>query len=123
MPSDATIENHIAWARERTLAALSDAGVQALITTSPVNVQYLTGYRSYFHAMHVTNQAFAVLTAEGKCVLVIPSSDGDFVAMQEPHVDEVRTYGSFYFEAAHPESSPVSRAERNLAALGHQMTN
>lgn len=122
MTQKIALQDHTEIARTRTMSALHDLGADALIATSPANVQYLTGYRSWTHPMHISNQTYALLTAEGKRVLVLPSSDGDFISMGEHHADEIRTFGTFYIEAADPKST-LTEAERHMAVFSAGMVN
>jgi Xaa-Pro dipeptidase len=116
------LNEHVRLARERTATALQLAGAQALVASSPANIQYLTGYRSFFHNMHIVNQSFVLLTPEGKCVLVVPSSDGDFVAMGGFSADEVQTYGTFYVEPA-DGGAVLTDHEVPFASLAASMVN
>ena len=100
MEQGTKLRDHFYIAIECTRAMLSDAEADALIVTSPANVQYLTGYSSWTHPMHITNQTMVILTAEGKRILLIPSTDGDFISMNNFEADEVQTYGTFYIESA-----------------------
>ena len=62
---------HLEHALGRSLAVLRKAGADALIAASPANVRYLTGSSGWTHSMHITNQTYVVLTADGKKTLVI----------------------------------------------------
>jgi len=105
---------HLRSVVERATCALQEAGLEALIASSPANVRYLTGYSSWTHPMHVTNQTYAILTREGKRILIIPSTDADFLAMESFSADEVHTFGSFYYYQEQFNGASLSPEEVRL---------
>lgn len=111
---------HLEHALGRSLAVLRKAGADALIAASPANVRYLTGSSGWTHSMHITNQTYVVLTADGKKTLVMPSTDGDFLSMYDYAVDEVRTFGTFFIEAPEREK-PLSAEEAHMRAFAARM--
>jgi Xaa-Pro dipeptidase len=122
MPANVSLREHVEVATRRILQALRRAGADALIATSPANICYLTGFRSWTHSLHITHQTYLVLTADGKRSLLLPSSDADFVSMDGFLADEVRTFGTFYVEPAN--GSVIHTAEeRHLASFGDEIVN
>lgn len=122
MSGKVELQDHVSLAIERTLVALRDAGVDALVATSPANIQYLTGYRSWTQPLLTASTTFLVLTAERKRILVLPQSESDFIAMSEYEADEVRTFGTFYIESAAP-GAELTENEQNMARLSSGKMN
>ena len=122
MIPDAGMSQHLAMTRATTLAAMQAVQAGALLVTSPANVQYLTGYRSFPHGLRNTNQTSVLLTRDGDLTLLLPSSDGDYVSMAGFEADKVVTFGTFYIEAA-AEGASLTADEEHMRAFAAQMTN
>jgi Xaa-Pro aminopeptidase len=122
MPPAAGLSQHLALTHAKTLAAIQTAQAGALLVTSPANVQYLTGYRSFPHGLRNTNQTSVLLTRDGELTLLLPSSDGDYVSMGGFEADHVVTFGTFYIEAA-AEGAALTPDEEHMRGFAAQMTN
>ena len=95
---------------------MQDAGLDALIATTPANIRYFTGYHSWVHQL-MPNQTSVVFTVEGKCILLIPASDADFITMCNFIVDSVKTYGKFFFETLNTPTGNTKEVQKLAAFL------
>jgi Xaa-Pro dipeptidase len=84
--------------RSRANRLLKEAGLDAVIATTPENVTYVAGYISQF--MHIGRGAeiYAVFPAEPvQPVLVLPSYDMPILAQEGCWIEDLRSYGASYF--------------------------
>ena len=101
-------------------------GLDAIVTTSPVNITYLTGYRWWLDPLfkdYMVNPGgsdelifpgYAVLPAEGPPILIVSS----FLAMNAVHLDslELHVFGELPLPAS-PRPEGFSAAEQQIAEL------
>ncbi len=77
---------------ERLTAALDEAGLDALVATTPANVLYVAGFHSLIRATCSRLELYAVFS-RGGTALVLPAADAVTAAVEGAAVDHVRCYG------------------------------
>ena len=82
--------------KARLTAVLEAEGLDALVSSTTENLQYLTGFRSIAHALFRGLELYGVFTRRG-VGLVIPFIDATGVSSDGIEVDRIACYGSFFF--------------------------
>jgi Xaa-Pro dipeptidase len=100
--------------KSRLSRVLDAEGLDALIASTPENVQYLTGFRSIAHALFRGLELYAVFTRQG-VGLVIPFIDATGVSADGITVDRLACYGKFFFNYADPPG-PVGARVREITS-------
>jgi Xaa-Pro dipeptidase len=96
----------------RLTRVLDAEGLDALIASTPENLQYVTGFRSIAHALFRGLELYGVFTRQG-VGLVIPFIDATGVAADGIAVDRLACYGKFFFNYA-DEPGPVGARVREI---------
>ena len=92
---------------------LAGSGYDALLLTTPANVQYVTGYRSVAAAVH-GRSTMAALVTESRVIVVgsVADSAPAFDFGLDP--EEYLAYGRFYFESgAGPAQRPTELVDQH----------
>jgi len=87
------MDQHI---QARLTAVLESEGLDALVSSTTDNLQYLTGFRSIAHALFRGLELYGVFTRRG-VGLVIPFIDSTGVSSDGIEVDTIACYGNFFF--------------------------
>jgi Xaa-Pro aminopeptidase len=87
--------------KARLTKVLDAEGLDALVSTTTENLQYVTGFRSIAHALFRGLELYGVFTRRG-VGLVIPFIDATGVAADGIAVDRLACYGKFFFNYADP---------------------
>jgi Xaa-Pro aminopeptidase len=82
--------------KARLTKVLDAEGLDALVASTPENLQYVTGFRSIAHALFRGLELYGVFTRQG-VGLVIPFIDATGVSADGIVVDRLACYGKFYF--------------------------
>src|SRR5882724_12087147 len=85
--------------KARLTKVLDAEGLDAIVATTPENLQYVTGFRSVAHALFRGLELYGVFTRQG-VGLVIPFIDATGVAADGIAVDRLACYGKFFFNYA-----------------------
>ena len=85
--------------KSRLTRVLDAEGLDALVASTPENLQYVTGFRSIAHALFRGLELYGVFTREG-VGLVIPFIDATGVSADGIVVDRLACYGKFFFNYA-----------------------
>ena len=88
-----------AHVKSRLTKVLDAEGLDALVASTPENLQYVTGFRSIAHALFRGLELYGVFTREG-VGLVIPFIDTTGVSAEGIQVDRLECYGKFFFNYA-----------------------
>ena len=96
---------------DRLSAVLERRGLAALVATMPVNIAYVTGFRSLTQEVYATRQ-LAVFTARGTA-LVVPAVDLAAIVADGIEVDHVTCFGGFVSSYA----ETLGPAERRIQEL------
>jgi Xaa-Pro aminopeptidase len=76
---------------------LEAEGLDALVSSTTDNLQYVTGFRSIAHALFRGLELYGVFTRRG-VGLVVPFSDATGVSSDGIEVDRIACYGNFFFD-------------------------
>lgn len=95
--------------RSRVLAAMAEAGVDALLVTDPADVHYLTGYNTFEVSVHI-----ALVFSEHRTWLQVPSIETG-PAVVTAWIDEVIGYR---WEAVDSVVEPLCEALASFSAIG-----
>jgi Xaa-Pro dipeptidase len=87
------MDQHI---QARLTTVLESEGLDALVSSTTDNLQYLTGFRSIAHALFRGLELYGVFTRRG-VGLVIPFIDSTGVSSDGIEVDTIACYGNFFF--------------------------
>src|SRR5215470_19153950 len=88
-----------AHVQSRLSRVLDAVGLDALLSTTTENLQYVTGFRSIAHALFRGLELYGVFTRQG-VGLVIPFIDSTGVSADGIQVDRLECYGKFFFNYA-----------------------
>ena len=100
--------------KSRLTRVLDAEGLDALIASTPENLQYVTGFRSIAHALFRGLELYGVFTRQG-VGLVIPFIDATGVSADGITVDRLACYGKFFFNYADPPG-PVGARVREITS-------
>ena len=100
--------------KARLTQVLDAEGLDALVATTPENLQYVTGFRSVAHALFRGLELYGVFTRKG-VGLVIPFIDSTGVSADGIQVDRMACYGNFFFNYA-DDPGPIGARVREITA-------
>lgn len=98
----------------RAQSAMRQLDVCALVTTSPENVTYLTGYDNWPLYTLRNDLVLAIVDAEGRRALVVPMAAGEYLAELPPDDCRIFLYGTFVM-GANPDGDMTESEEHVLA--------
>ena len=101
--------------KSRLTKVLDAEGLDALVASTPENLQYVTGFRSIAHALFRGLELYGVFTRQG-VGLVIPFIDATGVSADGIAVDRLACYGRFFFNYAEPPGPVGSRVREITSA-------
>jgi Xaa-Pro aminopeptidase len=97
------------------LAKVLDAeGLDAIVASTPENLQYVTGFRSIAHALFRGLELYGVFTRRG-VGLVIPFIDSTGVSADGIEVDCIACYGNFFFNFT-DQPGPIGTRVREITS-------
>ena len=100
--------------KSRLRKVLDAEGLEALVASTPENLQYVTGFRSIAHALFRGLELYGVFTRQG-VGLVIPFIDATGVSADDIAVDRLACYGKFFFNYADPPG-PIGARVREITS-------
>src|SRR5947207_7599235 len=100
--------------KSRLTKVLDAEGLDALVASTPENLQYVTGFRSIAHALFRGLELYGVCTRQG-VGLVIPFIDATGVSADSIAVDRLACYGKFFFNYAE-QPGPVGARVREITS-------
>ncbi|HEY7253264.1 MAG TPA: Xaa-Pro peptidase family protein [Methylomirabilota bacterium] len=101
--------------KSRLTRVLDAEGLDALVASTPENLQYVTGFRSIAHAIFRGLELYGIFT-RGGVGLVIPFIDAAGVAADGIAVDRLGCYGKFFFNYAEPPGAVGARVREITSA-------
>lgn len=101
--------------KSRLTRVLDAEGLDALVASTPENLQYVAGFRSIAHAIFRGLELYGVFTREG-VGLVIPFIDAAGVAADGIAVERLACYGKFFFNYAEPPGVVGARVREITSA-------
>jgi Xaa-Pro aminopeptidase len=105
------MDSHV---QSRLTRVLEAEGLDALVATTPENLQYVTGFRSVAHALFRGLELYGVFTRRG-VGLVIPFIDSTGVSADGIQVDRIACYGNFFFNYTE-QPGPVGTRVREITS-------
>jgi len=105
------MDSHV---QARLTKVLDAEGLDALVATTPENLQYVTGFRSVAHALFRGLELYGVFTSRG-VGLVIPFIDSTGVSADGIQVDRIACYGNFFFNYT-DQPGPVGTRVREITS-------
>jgi len=105
------MDSHV---QSRLTRVLEAEGLDALVATTPENLQYVTGFRSVAHALFRGLELYGVFTRRG-VGLVIPFIDSTGVSADGIQVDRIACYGNFFFNYTE-QPGPVGTRIREITS-------
>jgi len=101
--------------KARLTKVLDAEGLDAIVASTPENLQYVTGFRSIAHALFRGLELYGVFTRQG-VGLVIPFIDSTGVSADGIVVDRLACYGKFFFNYADPPGAVGVRVREITSA-------
>src|SRR5215471_10553524 len=84
---------------ERQVRAMNEAGLDAIVSCSPENFAYVTGFLSPTHPLMRWRHAMAVVTADGAAALVAVDMEANTIRAKAPAGTEIAVWREFQFDA------------------------
>jgi len=106
-----------AHVKSRLTKVLDAEGLDALVASTPENLQYVAGFRSIAHALFRGLELYGVFTRQG-VGLVIPFIDATGVSAEGIQVDRLECYGKFFFNYADQPGAVGTREITSKALAG-----
>jgi Xaa-Pro aminopeptidase len=100
--------------KARLTKVLDAEGLDAIVASTPENLQYVTGFRSIAHALFRGLELYGVFTRQG-VGLVIPFIDSTGVSADGIEVDRLACYGNFFFNYT-DQPGPIGTRVREITS-------
>src|SRR3954464_571403 len=85
----------------RQVRAMKDAGLDALLSISPENFAYVTGFLSPTQPLMRWRHAIALVTADTTTALVVVDMEANTIRSKAPQGMEIAVWHEFKFDAMH----------------------
>src|SRR5215471_21525195 len=83
----------------RQVSAMRAAGLDAVVTISPENFAYVTGFLSPTQPLMRWRHALALVTADGAAALVVVDMEANTIRAKSPEGTEIAVWREFKFDA------------------------
>src|SRR5882757_4114125 len=83
----------------RQVRVMKDAGLDAVVSISPENFAYVTGFLSPTAPLMRWRHAMAVVTGDSTCRLVVVDMEENTIRAKAPEGTEIAVWREFKFEA------------------------
>src|SRR5258705_5445481 len=83
----------------RQVRAMRDAGLDAIVSISPENFAYVTGFLSPTQPLMRWRHAMALVTADGSVALVVVDMEANTIRAKAPAGTEIAVWREFKFDA------------------------
>src|SRR5438046_6414168 len=83
----------------RQVAAMRDAGLDAIVSISPENFAYVTGFLSPTQPIMRWRHAMALVTADGATALVVVDMEANTIRSKAPPGTDIAVWREFKFDA------------------------
>src|SRR5947208_1504283 len=83
----------------RETAAMQTAGLDAIVSVSPENFAYVTGFLSPTQPLMRWRHAMALVTADGRVALVVVDMEESTIRTKSPPGTEIAVWREFQFDA------------------------
>ena len=105
----------------REAAAMSEAGLDALVSISPENFAYVTGFLSPTQPLMRWRHAMAVVTAERRAALVVVDMEASTIRAKAPAGTEIAVWREFKVDAMSVLADLLRRHGLGSARIGIEM--
>jgi Xaa-Pro dipeptidase len=105
----------------RQAAAMRDAGLDAIVSISPENFAYVTGFLSPTQPMMRWRHAMALVTAEGRAALVVVDMEASTIRAKAPAGMEIAVWHEFKFDAMTVLAELLRKHGLTKARIGIEM--
>src|SRR5438876_364733 len=83
----------------RQVRGMKDAGLDAVLSISPENFAYVTGFLSPTAPIMRWRHAIALVTADGTCALAVVDMEANTIRAKAPASTEIAVWREFKFDA------------------------
>jgi ectoine hydrolase len=105
----------------RQVRAMKEAGYDALLSTSPENFAYVTGFLSPTQPLMRWRHAMALVTADGAVALVVVDMEASTIRANSPPGTEIAVWHEFKFDAMSVLATLLRQHGLGQARVGIEM--
>jgi Xaa-Pro aminopeptidase len=105
----------------REVAAMREAGLDAIVSISPENFAYVTGFLSPTAPIMRWRHAIAVVTADGNVSLVVVDMEANTVRAKSPPGTDIAVWHEFKFDAMAVLADVLTRRGLARARIGIEL--
>ena len=106
---------------EREVRAMREAGLDAIVSCSPENFAYVTGFMSPTQPLMRWRHAIALVTADGKAALAVVDMEASTIRAKTGGEVEIAVWREFQFEAMPVLADLLSRHGLAAARIGVEL--
>ena len=105
----------------RQVRAMQDAGLDAIVSISPENFAYVTGFLSPTQPLMRWRHAMALVTADGATALVVVDMEANTIRSKAPAGTEIAVWREFKFDAMNVLADLLRKHGLAKARIGIEM--
>src|SRR5215813_724732 len=105
----------------RQVGAMREAGLDAVVTISPENFAYVTGFLSPTQPLMRWRHAMALATADGAAALVVVDMEANTIRAKAPAGTEIAVWREFKFDAMQVLADLMRKHGLAQARIGIEM--
>src|ERR1700731_580085 len=105
----------------RETAAMQTAGLDAIVSVSPENFAYVTGFLSPTQPLMRWRHAMALVTADGATALVVVDMEANTIRAESPAGTEIAVWREFKFDAMQVLADLLRRHGLAAARIGIEL--
>src|SRR5438132_6307947 len=105
----------------REVRAMREAGLDGLISISPENFAYVTGFLSPTQPLMRWRHAMALVTADGATALVVVDMEANTIRANAPAATEIVVWHEFKFDAMNVLADLLRKHRLAKARIGIEM--
>jgi Xaa-Pro aminopeptidase len=105
----------------RQAAAMRDAGLDAIVSISPENFAYVTGFLSPTQPIMRWRHAMALVTADGATALVVVDMEANTIRAKAPPGTDIAVWREFKFDAMNALADMLRKRGLAKARIGIEM--
>jgi Xaa-Pro dipeptidase len=106
---------------EREVRAMREAGLDAIVSCSPENFAYVTGFMSPTQPLMRWRHAIALVTADGKAALAVVDMEASTIRAKAGAAAEIAVWREFAFEAMPVLADLIKRHGLAAARIGIEL--
>jgi ectoine hydrolase len=105
----------------RQVTAMQDAGLDAIVSISPENFAYVTGFLSPTQPIMRWRHAMALVTADGATALVVVDMEANTIRSKAPPGTDIAVWREFKFDAMNVLADMLRKRGLAKARIGIEM--